>query len=320
MDEKRLGLATAGSGSPAELSTISVVVPNFNGELYLPECLDSIVAQGYPNLELIVVDGASTDRSMEIVRSYGGAVSIAVSEPDSGQSDAINKGLRRATGEVVVYLNSDDVLEPGCLFTVGQFFASHADTDWLAGGCRVFGATVETAILRPEGWSRLSDSLLPWNRPQRYVFPQSGACFMRRSLMEKLGPYDETLHYSMDMEYYARAAFAGSVMQITPEVLAGWRIQPDSKTMRRGTAYAFRSDEVRILRRYLQRLPAAEREMAAAELRSESLNTLLREANYWSRAGKRMRGAVLLARIALSSPKFAVSRPWLGGLRLALFG
>jgi GT2 family glycosyltransferase len=302
------------------LPRISVVVPNFNGELYLAECLNSVISQNYPVLELIVTDGGSVDNSVSIIESYGHAVSRFTSEPDGGQSDAINKGIRMATGDIVAYLNSDDVLEPASLGTVASFFQSNPDVQWLAGGCRVFGDGVDTWVLRPEGWQTLSDTVTPWARPQRYVFPQSGACFMKRSLVESLGQFDETLHYSMDMEYYARAAFAGVSMHIVSDVLAGWRIQPNSKTVRRGIAFAGRKDEVQILRKFVDRLPHSERVRAKSEIRSESLNALLREANFWSREGNRVRSALLLGQMLVGSPSSVWRRPWLGGVRLVLFG
>jgi len=100
---------------------------------------------------------------------------------------------------------------------------------------------------------------------------------MRRSLVERLGPYDTSLHYSMDMEYYARAAFSGAVMHIIPGVLAGWRVHPESKSWTRGCAYAFRKDECAILERYIPLLPPAEREQGDRALRAELPNLHLRK-------------------------------------------
>ncbi len=143
---------------------ISVIVPNFNGEGYLNECLNSITGQNYPNLELLVIDGGSSDNSLSIIRSYSDYVSTLISEPDRGQSHAINKGLRIAQGEIVVYVNSDDLMEPLSLHTVGAYFSSNRDVNWLAGSCRVFGEDIETWLLRPQGWSRLIDTVMPWQR------------------------------------------------------------------------------------------------------------------------------------------------------------
>lgn len=306
--------------APVQLPSISIVVPNYNGDRYLVECLDSIISQGYTRLELLVIDGGSSDRSPEIIKSFGSSVSLFISEPDNGQSDAINKGVLRCTGDVVAYVNSDDLLEPGSLDQVGRFFAENPRADWLAGSCRVFGEGIEPYCLKPEGWNHLVETVLPWSRPQRYVFPQSGACFMRRELMTRLGLFDTTLHYSMDMEYYARAAFAGTSMHIVPELLAAWRFHPGAKTWTRGCTYAFRKDEVAILQRYVDRLPEAEQTVARQMLAQEAQNVLLREANYWTSEGERGRGMGMLLKLAASSPRWVLRRPWMGGVRRAMFG
>ncbi len=296
-----------------------MVVPNLNREEYLRACIDSINDQGYSNLELIFVDGGSEDNSVSIARSYGGTITVLISEPDRGQSDAINKGLARSTGDIVAYLNSDDLLEPGSLAAVADYFAHHPHADWLVGSCRVFGEGVEDWILQPEGWDRLLDTVLPWQRPQRYVFPQSGACFMRRGLVDRLGTYDVTLHYSMDMEYYARAAFAGAKMEIISQVLAAWRIHPSSKSWTRGCAYAFRKDECAVLERYISSLPEAQGQEARLALRAELPNLLFREASYWT-PENRLRGLALFVQLAVRHPEWIVRRPWLGGVRRALAG
>jgi glycosyltransferase involved in cell wall biosynthesis len=278
------------------------------------------LGQGYEDLELLVIDGGSNDDSAAIIRSFGAKVNVFVSEPDTGQSDAINKGLARATGEIVAYVNSDDLLEPGSLGCVGDFFKEHPEAEWLAGGCRVFGEGIQEWCLRAEGWEKLIETILPWARPQRYAFPQSGASFMRRTLVERLGPYDTSLHYSMDMEYYTRAAFRGSTMHIVPETLAGWRLHVEAKSWTRGIAYAFRKDEVEILRRYLNDLPPGDRRSAEAALEAQSRSVVIREANYWARQGQRKRGFQMLIGLGLSSPTSMLRRPWLGGVRRVLLG
>jgi glycosyltransferase involved in cell wall biosynthesis len=299
---------------------ISIVVPNFNGARYLPACLESILGQHYKNLELLVIDGGSRDESAAVVRECGSAVDVFVSETDAGQSEAINKGLARATGEIVAYVNSDDISEPGSLERVGRFFKTNPRAEWLAGGCRVFGELIKDWYLHPSGWERLIDTVLPWARQQRYVFPQSGACFMRRTLVQELGPYDTRLHYSMDMEYYARAAFRGVTMEVVPDVLAGWRLHSESKSWTRGLAYAFRKDEVEILRRYMSELPTGERRIAEASLFAESQLVVIREANYWARNGQRLRGLQMLLSLITDSPSWILHRMWLGGVRRALVG
>ncbi|MBD5635125.1 MAG: glycosyltransferase, partial [Candidatus Eremiobacteraeota bacterium] len=117
------------------MPAISVVVPSLNQGHFIGTTLDSILSQGVADLEVIVVDGGSTDATLDVLRSFGDRISWT-SEADRGQSDAINKGLRRARGAIVCYLNSDDVFEPGALAHVTTFFAEH-DVDWLFGRCRI---------------------------------------------------------------------------------------------------------------------------------------------------------------------------------------
>lgn len=118
------------SGGPSTQScypAISLVTCSFQQGKYLEQTLRSVLDQGYPGLEYIVIDGGSTDRSIDIIREYEPALSYWVSEPDRGQTDALVKGFRRATGEILGWLCSDDLLLPGALHAVGEFFARHPD-------------------------------------------------------------------------------------------------------------------------------------------------------------------------------------------------
>src|SRR5579862_8824120 len=102
---------------------ITVVTPSFQQGRFLEETIRSVLGQGYPNLDYIVIDGGSTDQSVEIIQKYAAQLSYWVSEPDHGQANAVNKGFQRSTGEILGWLNSDDLLLPGALFTIGRAFA-----------------------------------------------------------------------------------------------------------------------------------------------------------------------------------------------------
>ncbi len=118
---------------------ISIVVPNFNQAAFLGKTLDSILTQAYPNLELILIDGGSTDASLGVIAEYQDRLAYSISEQDKGHHDAVNKGFARATGEILGFLNSDDKLFPGALRIVGEAFASYPNVDW-------------TTILLPSYW------------------------------------------------------------------------------------------------------------------------------------------------------------------------
>lgn len=299
---------------------ISIVVPSFNQAEFLENCLSSIVTQQC-DLELLVVDGGSTDGSADIIREFESRISWWVSEKDAGQTDAINKGLKRATGDVWAYVNSDDRLEPLALDFVVKFFSDHPEANWLSGGCRVFGEGVREWFLNPAGFKSFKEVLTPWSRPNPYVFPQSGACFMRRTVIQQIGFFDPTYHYSMDMEYYTRAALKGNITQyITNQCLAAWRWHEEAKSFQKGIAYAFREDEIRIAEEYLKFLNTADQSYLRRELKAQRREVLLRKAMWNHHQGNALAARRLLWQTLGKYPASIVYRPWLGAVRRVLLG
>lgn len=210
------------------LPKISVITPSLNQGDFIEATIRSVLDQGYPNLEYLVVDGGSRDGTLEILKKYQGRLSYT-SEPDRGQSNAINKGLRRASGEVISYLNSDDLLEPGSLFRVGRFFAAHPQANWLAGRCRMIdphGVEVRKWITLYKNFWLLFKS---YRVLQVLDFISQPATFWRRRVIEKVGDFDESLHYSMDYDYSLRV---GQYFKLctTRGCLADFRIHPNSKS------------------------------------------------------------------------------------------
>jgi glycosyltransferase involved in cell wall biosynthesis len=192
--------ATTPAGTP--WPRISVVTPSFNQGQFLEQTIRSVLLQGYPNLEYIVIDGGSTDESIAILKKYESQIAHWVSEPDRGQSHAINKGFERATGEIMCWLNSDDFYLPGTLRAVGESLASGSGTFAVVGHCvQVYadGRPPYHGTGRFEGLDRL---LQFWKGYQMH----QPSIFWRREVFEKVGYLDESQHYIMDFDYWVRMA------------------------------------------------------------------------------------------------------------------
>lgn len=181
---------------------ISVVVVNFNLAKYLEDALRSVVEQGYPNLELIVVDGGSTDGSREIIHQYASHIHWWVSEPDGGQYHAVQKGFARSTGEIMYWLNSDDMLHRRALWTVAEVMETFPEVEWLTGLASEWhpeGHIVQRITLPWCRWSRLR--YLTYD----FQFIQQESTFWRRSLWERAGgEVAVEMRLAGDMELWAR--------------------------------------------------------------------------------------------------------------------
>lgn len=297
---------------------ISIVVPTYNQAGFLQETLRSVLDQSFSELELIVVDGGSSDGTRELLEAHSLQLAWWVSEKDAGQTDAINKGLRHATGEVWSYLNSDDLLLSGSLATVAECFADPA-VMWLGAVSTIFDSTGEIGRIVPTAPTRRRDYLTPWSRPMQHVHPCSNVCFMRRTVLEKLGNFDPTYHYGMDMEYYTRAVFGGFEMMRLPDVLGAWRWHADSKTAREGSAFAFLIDELRIAEKYVDHLDPPDRARVRYEIAGMHKHLAVRRAQFEDPRGGRARIAWRLLAALRAQPALLGFRPWLGALRRTIF-
>jgi len=228
------------------LPRISLVTPSFNQASYLEQTIRSVLDQGYPNLQYGIVDGGSTDGSIAIIDKYRDHLDYAIIECDRGQSDAINKGLKRADGDVVGWLNSDDVLFPGALEHVGEHFANNRSTTWLTGCCTETTADgTPLRELRPSGDFSLSGALL---RTQPFNIAQP-ATFWRRALTDEVGLLDTTLHYCMDFDLWCRFLASGCPPTLTEHTLATYRLHETSKTC--AEPAGFHRTLIEIERKYL---------------------------------------------------------------------
>ena len=203
---------------------ISIVVPSFNQGQFIKATLDSVLEQDYSDLECLVMDGGSTDDTLDVLRSIQDSRLAWVSEPDRGQSHAINKGIQRATGELVSYLNSDDLLLPGALSTAVKALNDPA-VALVYGDCNVIdeqGDQIGFIQGRP---FNLADILLG-----KGGFPQQGSVW-RRNVLDQIGMFDESLHFTMDMDYWLRMAAAGYTLHYVPGTRAAYRLHATSKTV-----------------------------------------------------------------------------------------
>lgn len=202
---------------------ISIVTPSFNQARFLERTIRSVLDQNYPNLEYIIIDGGSTDGSIEILRKYEDRLAHWVSEPDRGQSHALNKGFERATGDIIGWLNSDDLYCPGALFHVGEWFAAHPQDEVHYGGLYLVDAD-----------DRLTDA--HWAAPPdvRYTYfvgmdVHQQSLFWRRELMERAGAIDESFQFSMDLDFVLRLMLHGRVSR-TRRYLGMFREHEAAKT------------------------------------------------------------------------------------------
>lgn len=181
-----------------EWPKISIITPSYNQAGFLERTICSIIEQRYSNLEYIIIDGGSTDGSVEIIKKYAKDLTYWISEKDNGQANALNKGFRRATGDIVAWLNSDDEYCPGVLEIIAKTFVANPGIDF------VFGNRISIDenrnILRGERHTRFSFSAfivlgMTISQP---------ACFWRRSIFEKYGYLDESMRFCMDYEFFCR--------------------------------------------------------------------------------------------------------------------
>jgi len=204
---------------------ITLVTAVRNGAHYIEDTIRSAISQGYPNLEYIVVDGVSTDGTLEIIRKYEKDITSWVSQPDKGQYDALNTGFSRATGEVLSWLNASDQLQMKSLFVVGSVFAAFPDVDWITGRPTGFS---------PDGMTVLVKDLPQWSHyrflagANRYI--QQESTFWRRRLWERVGGRMDASYRDVgDFELWVRF-FRHAKLHSVDALIGGYRPHPDALT------------------------------------------------------------------------------------------
>ena len=202
---------------------VSIVTPSFNQGRFLRRTIESVLGQDYSHIEYIVIDGSSTDDSVDVLRGYGDRFTW-VSEADRGQSDAINKGFARCHGSIRAYLNSDDVLCPGAIRTVVAHLDEHPEWDLIYGDAHNIGADDTVLGIYPT-------ADYDFGRLLQNCFICQPAAFWRTRIAERVGLFDAGLHYAMDLDYWLRIDRAGGHIVHLPEVLACNRVYAETKTL-----------------------------------------------------------------------------------------
>jgi glycosyltransferase involved in cell wall biosynthesis len=220
------------------LPSISIVIPTFRGGDTLEACLESLLGQSYPSLEIIVIDGGSEDATGDILQRYEDRITYWVSEGDDGQADALNKGFARATGEVHGWLCSDDTLMPGALEWVGRFFRDRPGVGLVVGAAEmVYTHASEhdfTYTPRPDVMA-----LLPTHNG--IIQP---SCFWRCDVVSRTPPIDASFHYAMDNELWCYLKQEGVVAVVTDRVLSRFIQSGENKTASGGKAIGLELDRL----------------------------------------------------------------------------
>ena len=231
----------------AELPRITIVTPSYGQAQFLEQTLRSVLLQGYPNLEYLVFDGGSRDGSLEILERYSEHLTYWQSEPDRGQAHAINMGLGRASGEILGWLNSDDLLLPGALHRVAGLFREQPKAAAWVGACyRVDASGRLLSVVRARGLA--AESIADWSGKGFFYQP---SCFFSAAAWSTTGPLDQELRYAFDLDLWIRLAEVGP-FAATEDVLSAAVIHDDAKTQAERAGMHAETAAVQVRHGYLE--------------------------------------------------------------------
>lgn len=203
--------------------TISIITPSFNQGRFIERTIQSVISQNVDHIEYVVMDGGSTDNTVSILKKYASQLQW-VSEKDRGQTHAVNKGILATSGEIIGWLNSDDIYYPQAVQEACRFFESNPGVDVLYGGANNIDENdkiIESFLTGPWEKEKLKDN----------CYISQPTVFFRRRIVEKLGLLDEDLNYCMDYEYWLRLGFGGAKFAYLPKKLAATRFYAETKTL-----------------------------------------------------------------------------------------
>jgi len=277
---------------------LTIVTPSFNQGRFLEETILSVLNQNYTNLEYIIIDGGSTDETVNIIRRYEDRLAFWVSEKDRGQVHAINKGIERATGEIFGFINSDDVYLPGTFAAVAQHFENHPGSEWICGDTIMFGEGCATEFIESDV-PKSAAHCLSWS----YTAPQPGH-FWKLPLVKKR--FDEAWAYDFDHDMYVRLLLAGHKCEHISLPFAAYRLHAVSKTVAEGH---------RQIEEFERSAEVYENQLQGAGRRWCRSTRFLRRSYAASEAGHKREGARWLMRALMTYPEGLGHRNFWGCLR-----
>jgi glycosyltransferase involved in cell wall biosynthesis/ADP-heptose:LPS heptosyltransferase len=270
---------------------ISIITPSFQQGRFIEENIRSVLDQGYPNFEHVIVDAGSTDQTLPILKKY--AHLRWISEPDLGQTHAINKGILMSSGDIVAYLNSDDAYRPGAFHAVARIFQDNPAARMLVGDCDYINEASETIGHLRARYEQYEDLVRYWGWDKWYCLPQQSV-FLRRDLLSEVGLFDIQYHMVMDYEMWLRIAQI-TKPHLIPQTLAAFRLAAETKTVSR--THVMYAEELHASRRYWRLLPRHRRIVVALQAHQHASKKLLDMAEHFAFSSQ----PALAAELALDS-------------------
>jgi glycosyltransferase involved in cell wall biosynthesis len=221
---------------------ISIITPSYNQAEYLEECIDSVLSQNYENLEFIVVDGGSTDNSVKIIKKHEKHLDFWVSEKDNGQSHAINKGFAKASGDIITWLNSDDLFTKETLHKIDNYFTDNQGLNLIFGRSLLFGEDRKDSLsqIKKDDFMYRALAGLPFAQP---------SSFFSKAHLQKNGFLDQSLHYGMDYNFFVPAFFEKHFLNVD-DVFSKYRYHSESKSVSQNAGFA--KDYARVFSKILR--------------------------------------------------------------------
>ncbi len=208
-----------------ESPLVSIITPSFNQARYLESTINSVLGQDYPRIEYIIVDGGSTDGSVDVIQKYAGRLAWWVSEQDKGQTDAINKGFNRATGEILAWLNSDDTYNPGAIGQAVKYLIENPEVGLVYADCNFIDEDSQVI-----GKFNAAQTDLRRLR-EGYVHIPQQTMFFRAKYWKELGPLDPSFYFAMDYDLWARIAARAPLKYLAGKTWANFRLHTSGKTV-----------------------------------------------------------------------------------------